>query len=141
MDLLKNSSCELALNTMIQEWRDSLDSNQHVIALFLDLSKAFDTINHILLIRKLEHYNFSNEAVNLVKEYLKNRKIAVNLNQTQSKQESLLTGVPQGSVLGPLLFIIFVNDLSWLKTSSKMVLFADDTTLYLSGLDLNKVLL
>jgi hypothetical protein len=136
----KNSSCELALNTMIQEWRDSLDIEKHVIALFLDLSKAFDTINHMLLIRKLEHYNFSIEAVNLIKDYLKNRKIAVNLNQTKSKQESLCTGVPQGSVLGPLLFIIFVNDLSWLQISSKMVLFADDTTLFINGFDLDVIL-
>ena len=134
------SSCELALNTIIQDWRDSLDNNNHTISLFLDLSKAFDTINHKLLLNKLHLYNFDISAIALLENYLSNRFISVKINGINSKNEQLSTGVPQGSVLGPLLFIIFINDMALLPLSSKIAMFADDTTIYSNNLDINKLL-
>ena len=90
--------------------------------------------------KKLEYYNFDNSAIILLKNYLNNRLIKVKLDQTLSKSESLNVGVPQGSILGPLFFIIFINDFDKLNLSSKLVLFADDSTLYLSGNNIETLL-
>ena len=136
----KNLSCEIALNTMIEDWREALDKKDDVISIFLDLSKAFDTIDHSLFLKKLEYYNFDNSAIILLKNYLNNRLIKVKLDQTLSKSEPLNVGVPQGSILGPLFFIIFINDFDKLNLSSKLVLFADDSTLYLSGNNIETLL-
>jgi len=126
-------SCHLALHTLVDYVKRNLDKKQHVIAIFLDLSKAFDTIDHELLLLKLEKYGFSKSALKLMKNYLSNRQSIVNFYGKFSTSETLRTGVPQGSILGPLLFIIFINDLCHLVLNSNKTIFADDTTLYLRG--------
>ncbi|MDQ5930176.1 MAG: hypothetical protein QG594_1963 [Bacteroidota bacterium] len=133
-------SCELALNTIVEDWREDLDDNREVVAVFLDLSKAFDTVDHQLLLKKMHFYNFSSKFVKLITNYLTDRAMKVKIDGCLSKSEPLKVGVPQGSVLGPLLFIVYINDLCHLPLKSKILLFADDTTFYLSGLHLNQVL-
>ena len=95
----------------------------------MDLSKAFDTINHELLIAKLEAYGFSKEALQLVLDYLSNRWQITKVNTSFSSWAELLCGVPQGSVLGPLLFNIYLNDLFYKFLNTHVCNFADDTTL------------
>ena len=126
-------SCHLALNTIIDFGKKNLDKKNHVIAVFLDLSKAFDTIDHDLLLQKLDKYGFSLNALKMIENYLSNRNSIVNFNGSKSKSEILKCGVPQGSILGPLLFIIFINDLCHILTRANKCLFADDTTLVISG--------
>lgn len=118
------------MNTMFEHWKQSLDKGNRTIAIFLDLSKAFDTINHELLVEKLHrYYNFDSSSRALIECYLKERFCLVKQGELKSVMESLRTGVPQGSILGPLLFIIFVNDLNYLNVSSKLYQYADDTTI------------
>lgn len=126
-------SCELALNSLMETIRNGLDSKNDVISVFLDFSKAFDTIDHRLLINKLKFYNFDISLINLIENYLANRSIKVNANGKLSHSSALTTGVPQGSVLGPLLFIIFINDMCHLRLKSEIMLYADDTTITLIG--------
>ena len=105
-------------------------------SIFLDLKKAFDTVNHDLLIQKLNSYGIKGIALNWFKSYLTGRSQAVNINSTLSNFKNIDIGVPQGSILGPLLFIIFVNSLpEAVNTSCKCVMYADDTTLLVSSSD------
>ena len=94
----------------------------------MDLSKAFDTIDHVLLLSKLSFYGFSPSAILLIKSYLLNRFSITTFDGARSRPEPLKVGVPQGSVLGPLLFIIFINDMCHLNLKSFLDLFADDST-------------
>ncbi len=105
-------SCHLALNTLIDYVKRNLDKKQHVIAIFLDLSKTFETIDHELLLLKREKYGFFKSALELMKNYLSNRQSIVNFYGKFSSSETLRTGVPQGSILGPLVFVFvrFTND-------------------------------
>ena len=114
--------------------RNKLENKKFGIASFLDLSKAFDTINHIILLTKLKFYNFDAKSYSLLANYLSNRTMIVNVNGTFSKSEKLTVGVPQGSILGPLLFIIFLNDICAIKLEKCfLTLFADDITMYCYG--------
>lgn len=133
----KGLSCEIALNTMIDDWRWALDKSEDVLAVFLDLSKAFDTVDHSLLLLKLKRYGFGTGALGLMSNYLDNRYAITRYNGNASKPELVKVGVPQGSVLGPLLFIIFMNDICFLDVSSKLGLFADDTSTYNSHRDID----
>ena len=101
--------------------------------IFLDLKKAFDCVNHHILIKKLSHIDCRGATLNWFKSYLTNRKQMCKVNQTTSKCRTIRYGVPQGSNLGPILFLIYLNDLpNCLKTTTANT-FADDTNLTASG--------
>ena len=123
-----NHSCETALQTIIEKWRSVLAKNNKVLALFIDFKKAFDLIDPRLLWLKLFHYGFDNTSLNLMRDYFADRTMSVRVGNSSSSKARLDLGVPQGSILGPLLFIIFINDLGY-ENDLFAILFADDTTL------------
>ena len=97
----------------------------------MDLSKAFDTLNHELLIAKLNAYGFSHDSLRLLYSYLSNRWQRTKINNTYSSWSEILLGVPQGSIFGPLLFNIYLNDLFFINIESDLCNFADDNTLHI----------
>jgi hypothetical protein len=119
---------EFAFNVL-----SSRDNNRHTVSVFLDLSKAFDTINHNTLLNKLQHYGIRGVALDWFGSYLYKRRQFVSFQNTNSSELEITCGVPQGSVLGPLLFIIYMNDLPNALQYSKSILFADDTTIFYSS--------
>ena len=106
----------------------------------MDLSKAFDTLNHELLIAKLSAYGFNNESLKLIRSYLTNRWQRTKINKSFSRWTELLQGVPQGSVLGLLLFNIYLNDLFFLVNYTEVCNFADDTTFFAYNKDLGSLI-
>ena len=135
----KNHNTQHCLMSMLERWKKTLHKGGYVCAIFMDLSKAFDTLNHKLLIAKLGAYGFDTKALYYIKSYLDNRKQRVRVNRNFSSWQEIIAGVPQGSILGPLLFNIFVNDLFLFVSSSNLSNYADDNTLYTSGYDLKEV--
>ena len=126
-----------AVTKLVTDIVQSKDKTDSTVSVFLDLSKAFDTINHDILLSKLEFYGIRGIALNWFKSYLYERKQYVTYNGTQSNTIEMSCGVPQGSVLGPLLFIIYTNDLPDCIENATTILFADDTTIYESASDIN----
>ena len=126
-----NSSTELAITTIYDQFLDNLDKNQYTCARFLDVKKAFDSLDHKILLKKLDHYGSRGKIWNLLKSYTKNRKICTKVEQKASKYFKVTHGIPQGSVLGPLLFLLFINDLPQ-ASKFNATLFADDANLHIS---------
>ena len=125
----KQHSTELAVLELVDRTIYTLDKDETPINIFLDLSKAFDTLNHTILLNKLHHYGIRDESLNLFKSYLQNRKQYVVINNAKSETLDITTGVPQGSILGPLLFIIYINDLPNASNIFHSIMYADDTNL------------
>lgn len=106
-----------------------MDSGEITGAVFLDLKKAFDTVNYDVLLSKLVHLGIVGRELGWFSNYLSNRQQCTVINNVQSDFKLFTVGVPQGSILGPLLFISFINDLPNVITKSKVVLYADDTAI------------
>ena len=101
--------------------------------MFLDLRKAFDLVDHEILIHKLKLYHFSEKSVNLFSSYLSDRKQQVKVKNNSSEMLPITTGVLQGSILGPILFLLYINDIAFTSNTGSTDLYADDTTLYESA--------
>ena len=128
----KNHSTSHALNFSVDYVESCLKKKKHVLGIFIDLSKAFDTISHDKLLTKLEHYGIRGSANRLIASYLSNRYQYVSVLGEDSDKLPVIFGVPQGSCLGPLLFIIYINDISRSTELGKFVLFADDTNIFVA---------
>lgn len=124
---LKNRSTKDALSYIVDKVLNELDKSNPIAITFLDLAKAFDTVDHNILLEKLYRYGIRGKAQILISSYLKNRLQKVRVNGTYSEYEELNTGVPQGTILGPLLFIIYVNDLLVSLPEGEIISYADDT--------------
>ena len=133
----KNHSTSLALLNLLDKITSAIDQKKYTIGVFLDLSKAFDTVNHAILFDKLEHYGIRGLALEWIKNYFCNRVQYVEYDGTSSSPRTIKCGVPQGSILGPLFFLIYINDLCNASNVIDLVLFADDTNLFFSHNDLS----
>ena len=119
----------MAIIQLVDNITNAVERNEATTGIFLDLSKAFDTIDHDILLYKLEHYGFRGIFLEWFKNYLSNRKQYVSYNSCDSELKDIVCGVPQGSILGPLLFILYVNDITNTSDMLEFILFADDTTI------------
>ena len=128
----KNKCTSDAILEFLENVYDSFNENKHYLAIFLDFSKAFDTICHDILLKKLEHMGFRGPIYQWIKSFLSNRKQFVNIGNSSSEILDTKMGVPQGSTLGPLLFILYINDMSNSFENLNIVHFADDSTLHTS---------
>ncbi len=135
----KKYSTSHALNSLVNQFHDSVEKNEYMIGLFIDLSRAFDTISHKILINKLYKYGIRGIALEWIKDYLLNRKQYVVYHNAKSNMSSVEIGVPQGSILGPLLFLLYVNELPNISSTLSCIQFADDTSIFIRGRSLPEI--
>ena len=129
----KTHSAQNALLVMIEKWKNILNKKLKNGALFMDLSKEFDTLDHSLLLAKLSVYGFDNNSLSFVRSYLTNRIQRSKIENHFSNWREITTGVAQGSTLGPLLFNMFIDDILIFVESSNICNYADDNTLFAFG--------
>ena len=131
--------CQTALLRIIEDWKKALDDNKFIAAILMDLSKAFDCLPHNLLMLKLEAYGLSENSLKLLKSYLENRRQRIKIGNNYSEWDTLIRGAPQGSILGPVLFNVFINDIFHFVQDSTIYNYADDNTLSYSDTNKNTV--
>lgn len=135
----QNCSTFKALNKFSNDIFTAIDKKFSVLSVFIDFAKAFDTINHKVLLSKMHHYGIRGPIFSWFTDYLTNRRQYTSFSYAKSSSTLITLGVPQGSVLGPLLFLLYINDISDIFSDSKSILFADDMTVYLIGTDPNQL--
>ena len=136
----KGYSTQHALLRLMNKLNNSLNRKEKIGLLMMDLSKAFDCIPHELLIAKLHAYGFWKESLKLIYDYLKGRNQRVKINAEFSSWKTILNGVPQGSVLGPLLFNLFLNDIFYFIDENSLHNYADDNTLSVAVADIDEII-
>ena len=129
---------QLFLN-LLDKWLKGIDKGELVGATFFDLRKSFDIVDHKLLLKKLSIYKFSSKSLSWIKSYLTDRKQCVFDNKLRSFFQSVKAGVPRGSVLGPVFFLLFVNDLPLFINETYLEMYADDTTVHYACKNKNTV--
>ena len=124
---------EHAILQLMNQITEAFSQGKYTLGIFIDLSKAFDTVNHSILLQKLKAYGIQSENLKWFRSYLSNRKQFLSYNDFKTEMKIVKCGVLQGSILGPLLFLIFVNDLNNSTKVLDSVLFEDDANLFCSG--------
>ena len=125
-------STYMALIELYDKITESIEKEEYTIGIFIDLQKAFDSIDHSILLHKLQHYGIRGVALQWFTDYLKNRNQYVSLDDAKSRSQPVTFGVPQGSILGPILFILYINDMAQCIKKGHLILFADDTNMLIS---------
>ena len=133
----KKHSTSLAITHLVNKITSAIDRKEITVGVFLDLAKAFDTIDHDILLAKLEHYGIRGQALQWISSYFYCRKQYVQYKETFSSYQTIKCGVPQGSILGPLLFLLYINDISNASNLTESLIFADDTSVFYSHSDPN----
>ena len=137
----QNMSTSLALTYFVDQVNQGIENKQYNVGLFIDLSKAFDTVDHQILIQKLKYYGVRGIALTWIENYLSERQQFVLYNNTESNILPITCGVPQGSILGPLLFLLYINDLPNICDNANFVLFADDTNILFKGPNMEQLVI
>lgn len=135
----KGRSTELALLQQKELILKSFEEKKLILGVFIDYSKAFDRIDHITLIKKLEYYGVRGVTLDIIKSYLNFRRQCVVINGKNSTVQPIRSGVPQGSILGPLLFNLYINDIVNISRSPSFIIYADDTSLFFSGTEIQEL--
>ena len=126
---LRGHSCESQLITIVEHLARNSDHGKQTDVLLLDFSKAFDTVPHKRLLKKLDHYGIRGQLIKWIESWLRERTQTVVVNGSQSSPVTATSGVPQGTVLGPLMFLLYIKDIG-LQITSELGLFVDDSVLY-----------
>ena len=132
----KGHSTSQAIAEIADNLRNAIDDNLYSCGVFLDFSKAFDTVNHAILLQKMERYGIRGVPLQFFASYLTNRQQYVQMGNTVSSKQTMTYGIPQGSSLGPVLFLIYINDLPNCSNALTFRIFADDTNVFASACDL-----
>ena len=136
----RGHSTYMAILDMVENIRKAWEDGEYCLGVFIDFKKAFDTVDHSILLGKLEHLGIRGLPLELIRSYLSNRKQYVVFGDSESPQRDVSVGVPQGSILGPLFFLLYINDLAAASPFFRYILFADDTNIFASGKDKGNLL-
>ena len=132
----KHHATYMALVCMLDKLHDAMEKGDFAIGIFIDCRKAFDTVDHSILLHKRYHYGVRSPAYDWFCDYLNSRTQLVSFNNVQSQKELVSCDVPQGSILGPLLFLLYIIDMAYVSNQLFTVLFADDTNIFDTNSDL-----
>ena len=135
----KNRSTEHAIIELTDKISKAIDEGKFTIGIFLDLSKAFDTLNHEILLKQHEHYGIRGNCLKWFENYLYKRTQIVKIGNHRSNKRTISTGVPQGSILGPLIFLLYINDIENCSEIISFVMYADDTNAFYSDKNLKSL--